>query len=97
LESIVVADSGVTNLRFAILLRPNGQSDVIDGDVNPGGSEFVTVPSIGFTTGAFDLGGQIEAYRIDSFADGAEQLRVGTTVYTPLNFPAGGIVLSASR
>lgn len=93
---------------FGIDALPTSQTNTAVSQVNPGGTNFATVPASTFSgTDAVDLsGGQIQFIHMISFPTNATSISVlaalnpgdpeATSTYTAATFPAGGIYLITS-
>ncbi|MFZ1529647.1 MAG: T9SS type A sorting domain-containing protein [Ferruginibacter sp.] len=96
-----VTTTNVTNINFGIERLPESAVNSQPGQVNPGGTNNVSVPASAFTlsnvgpdpnTGDYD-GGTVTSIRITGFPTFATSITINGTTYTAGTFPPGGVIV----
>lgn len=87
----VSGEASVTNVNFGINEPPVPDHQVVDAQLNPGGTVSVPVPPVRFK--GTDSGGDIAGLIITSFPTYATTITINDVTYTSENFPAEGIAV----
>lgn len=91
---ITVASSSLTNANFGIEQRPSAGTSTAPAQVNPGGTNNITVPAATFTA-SDPSPGTVVSIRIIAFPNEVTTLTINGTPYTAGTFPPGGVVIPA--
>jgi hypothetical protein len=103
--SITSSTTDVTNVNFGIQKLPESSFNVQDPQPNPGGTNFVTVPSnafflnnVGSTPNTIDYnGGTVSQIRITSFPSNTTSININGTVYNSASWPGVGVLVTFSN
>ena len=80
---VTVGTTAITNVNFGIEQPPVPVSNPVTSQINPGGTNSVTVPGTTFAAADPSTGGTVASLRITGFPTNATSLTVGTTTYYP--------------
>ncbi|GAA4323336.1 hypothetical protein [Flaviaesturariibacter amylovorans] len=104
--TVNLTSAGVDDADFGVNARPTAAANTAPAQVNPGGTNNVTIPADAFSgTDAVDVsGGEIDYIRITAFPANATTITitgvttlgdpVTTNTYTALNFPGTGVFVA---
>jgi uncharacterized repeat protein (TIGR01451 family) len=98
-DSILSATTGIVNITgkdFGIEQPPVAVGQSATSQSNPGGTTTVDVPSSIFTNST-DPSSTVAAYKIADFPSNTTSVTINGNVYTALDFPEGGVVLTATE
>jgi hypothetical protein len=94
--SVVVPGTGTTNdvpnVNFGIEQLPAPTSATLASQVNPGGLNGVSIAPASFT--GTDPDGTVTNIHYTAFPSNVTSLTIGSTLYTALTFPAGGVTVA---
>jgi len=93
--TIIVSANNIENINFGIQQRPLAGTSSLPEQTNPGGNNFVSVPSTSFSGSDFD-GGNVASIKIVSFPAGINTLDINGTSYTSATFPVNGVTIPAN-
>ncbi|MBK7764284.1 MAG: hypothetical protein IPI46_13225 [Bacteroidetes bacterium] len=92
LTGILIEESDVLNANFGIEELPTPSTITATSQVNPGGTNNVTVPPATFG-GTDPSSGTITSLTITSFPSNATTITINGTTYTSGTFPGGGVTV----
>jgi uncharacterized repeat protein (TIGR01451 family) len=98
-DSILSVTTGTVNITgkdFGIEQPPVAIGQSAASQSNPGGTTTVDVPSSMFTNST-DPNSTVAAYKISDFPSNTTSITINGNVYTALDFPEGGVVLTATE
>ncbi|GAB4094501.1 hypothetical protein [Flaviaesturariibacter terrae] len=107
-QTVVLSSNGVAGANFGIDGKPTATSNAASTQVNPGGSNTITIPASTFSGTDLDAatGGRVNYVHITAFPGNATSITVtgaltaggavSTNNYTSGNFPAGGIYIATN-
>jgi len=90
--TVAVATSDVAGVNFGIQQPPTAVTDTLPSQVNPGGTNSVTIPATKFD-GNDQSGGVVDSITIASFPTNATSITINGVIYTSSTFPAGGVTV----
>lgn len=91
---VTLTTTSVTNANFGIEQLPVAANNTATSQVNPGGTNNVTVGATNFT--ATDVDGTVTSIKITSFPTNATSITINGTQYISATFPVAGIVIPAN-
>lgn len=89
--NVTTGTTNTTGVNFGVEQPPTANTTTAPGQVNPGGTNSVTVPAATF--GGTDPDGIVDSLIITAFPPNATTITINGTTYTPGSFPPGGVTV----
>ncbi|QJD77004.1 hypothetical protein [Spirosoma rhododendri] len=89
ITSVTLTTANLSGVNFGLDQLPTPTSATLVSQANPGGTNGVSIPPASFT--GTDPDGTVASIRYTAFPSNVTSMTIGTTLYTALTFPAGGV------
>ncbi|NJK34670.1 MAG: DUF11 domain-containing protein [Oscillatoriales cyanobacterium SM2_2_1] len=95
--SVPITINNVSGVNLGIQQLPTAVGGTAPGQVNPGGTNAVAVPTSLFTGSTDPDGGTVVQYRITAFPANATSITINSVNFTAATFPVGGVTITTAQ